>query len=114
MKCDECEQENAYLIPLRAVNDKEVRDLRLCPECFEIYRDPHSDKHSQYNRMSYPQFFEGCCKACGSKTNYLREVSLNLANEHRDMLLCQSCYRELLLLQEKGNLSDFPYISGLT
>jgi protein-arginine kinase activator protein McsA len=114
MKCDECEQESNFLIPVRAVNDKEVKDLRLCSYCFEIFRNPKYSKHLRYNKMSYPHFSEGSCKACGSETKYLREVSLNITHARRDILLCPSCYKELLFLKESGALRDFPpYISGI-
>jgi protein-arginine kinase activator protein McsA len=114
MKCDECKQDNDFLIPLQAVSDKEVRDLRLCPQCFEIYRNPNSDKQLEYNRMSYPHFLEGSCKACGSETKYLREVTLNLANENLDILLCPDCYKSLRFLIESGELRNFPpFISGI-
>jgi protein-arginine kinase activator protein McsA len=115
MKCDHCEKNSDFLIPVKVVDFKEVRDLRLCTACFEIYKSPNQgDKNLQFSSISYPNFTEGNCKACGCETKYLREITLNLADDHRDILLCPSCYKKLRFLQEKGDLRDFPpYISGL-
>lgn len=115
MKCDHCEKNSDFLVPVKVVDSREVKDLRLCPTCFEIYRSSRcGDNNLQFSSMSYPSFTEGRCKACGSTTKYLQEITLNLANEHRDILLCPSCYKELRFLQEKGDLRDFPpFISGV-
>jgi protein-arginine kinase activator protein McsA len=115
MKCDHCEKHSDFLIPVKVVDSEEVKDLRLCTECFETYKSPsRENKNLQFYSMSYPNFTEGKCKACGHQTKYLREISLDLENDHRDILLCPSCHKKLRFLQEKGELRDFPpYISGL-
>jgi protein-arginine kinase activator protein McsA len=114
MLCDECGKNCDFLVPVKVVDSKEVKDLRLCSQCFEIYRNPNSDKHLEYNRMTYPNFLEGSCNACSSESKYLREVTLNLAKHRRDILLCPACYKSLRFLIESGDLRDFPpFISGV-
>jgi protein-arginine kinase activator protein McsA len=108
MKCDECDETADFLIPVKVVDAKEVRDLRLCPKCFEIYTNPDHERHPIFSQISYPHFFEGSCKACNCETRYLREVTLNFANEHRDILLCPDCYKSLRFLMESGDLRDSP------
>lgn len=115
MKCDHCEKDSDFLIPVKVVDSREVRDLRLCPNCFEIFRSSRcGDNDLQFSSMTYPSFIEGRCKACGCESKYLRGVTLSLAKYQRDILLCPDCHKSLRFLIERGELRDFrPFISGV-
>lgn len=108
MKCDSCEEEHEILLPIKIETSKEVKDSKLCYICFESLLEGYSEgKFPDIHSLTFPQYQEGKCRACGRKTKYLREITLSLREHHREVALCPYCIKNLREMHEKGELRAY-------
>lgn len=113
--CDLCGEENEILLPPRVTDSTEVKDLRLCPSCFEGFMERHrKGEFPKISSLTYPHILKGNV-SCVLESKYLRKVALCLEENYRELLLCLYCFKDLWLLSEKGKFSDFHpvWISGI-
>lgn len=111
-KCVMCGEESEILLPLKVVTSEEIEDLKLCRGCFEVFLEANSERNSsKIHSLTYKQYEEGKCRACGYETKFLRKIYLTLGEKEREIRLCPYCVNALRLMYEKGELRKFYPVS---